>query len=92
MAKENFTYRISSDLKRELEALAAKCGEVEGRRVTVSEVLTRCIESGKPLVEKDNSIAITLPRTASSEKEKILHVAMQVIEKGLEQLQPGAAQ
>lgn len=92
MRKENFTYRISSELKRELEALAAKCGEVEGRRVTVSEVLTRCIESGKPLVEKDAGIAITLPRTVRSEKEKILHVAMQAFEIGFEHLQPGAAQ
>ncbi len=91
MAKENFTYRISSELKDELEALAAKCSGLEGRRVSLTEIIDRAIAYGKPFVKTDAGIAITLPRTARSEKERVMSVAMQAVQIGFEHLQPGEA-
>lgn len=92
MAKENFTYRIEQELKDELEALAGLCGKLEGRRVTVAEIMTRCIDAGKSFVENDIRSGFTVPRTAKTELDKVIAIAKQAVYRGFELPLPHAAQ
>jgi len=83
--KENYTWRIWSDLKDELSQLAAAESELSGRRVTLAHILERCVRAGKPIVEREIRMDFVVPHSAS-EKEKVLAISIQAVERGLDLL------
>lgn len=84
--KENYTWRIWSDLRAELDELAALESAKSDRRVTVADILERCVRSGLPLVQREIRMDFAVPHSAKTEKEKVLAVATQAVQRGLELL------
>lgn len=84
--KENYTWRIWSDLRAELTELAVLESAKSDRRVTLADIIERCVRSGKPLVEREIRMDFAVPHSAS-EKEKVLAVATQAVQRGLALLQ-----
>lgn len=92
--KKNFTVRLSKEIRERLTHAAAAEIEQTGRYVSIAQILSRAVTYGLPLVEREQGIDIALQDSPLTEKERVLIVARQVIEKGFASIEgshPGAA-